>query len=75
MPTLGDIKSRCKITAFFVYACAHIKKKCVKIDTFEEKSRARTLFICIYEIFFVPLCPKLEGVGFLIANAASLPTE
>ena len=75
MPTLGDIKSRCKITAFFAHECAVIQKKCVKIDTFEEKSRARTLFICIYEIFFVPLCPKLEGVGFLIAKAASLPTE
>ena len=33
MPTIGDIKSRCKITTFFAHKCAHIKKKCVKIDT------------------------------------------
>jgi len=60
MPALGDIKSRCKITAFFAHACAYIQKKCVKIDTFDKKSRARTLFICVYEIFFVPLCGFLR---------------
>ena len=55
MPTLGDIKSRCKITAFFAHKCAYIQKKCVKIDTFHTKRRARTLFICTCEIFFVIL--------------------
>ena len=55
-PALGDIKSRCKITAFFTNACAHILKKCVKIDTFDKKSCIFTIFICTYHIFFVPLC-------------------
>jgi len=41
-PVLGDINSRCKITTFFAHKCAHIKKKCVKIDTFAKKCRART---------------------------------
>ena len=45
MSLLGDIKSRCKITAFFANTCVYIIKKCVKIDTFDRKSRARTLFI------------------------------
>ena len=57
MSTLGDIKSRCKITAFFAHNCADIQKKCVKIDTLGKKSHARTLFICIYEFFFVILQP------------------
>lgn len=33
MPTIRDIKSRYKSTAFFLYMCVYIKKKCVKIDT------------------------------------------
>ena len=36
MPTIGDIKSRCKITTFSPNKCAHFKKKCVKIDTFDR---------------------------------------
>ena len=55
MSVFPDIISRCKITAFFAHICADIKKKCVKIDIFGKKIRARTLFICIYKIFFVPL--------------------
>ena len=65
---LPDINSRCKITAFFVLICAYIRKKCVKIDTFVKKSRARTIFICIYEIFFVILCPVL-WIDVLIENS------
>ena len=65
--TLPDINSRCKITAFFAHKCAYIRKKCVKIDTFVKKSRARTIFICIYEIFFVILCPVL-WIDVLIEN-------
>ena len=57
--TLADINSRCKITTIFAHTCAYIQKKCVKIDTFSKKSRARTIFICVYEIFFVILCPVL----------------
>ncbi len=46
MPTLGDIKSRCKITAFFAHKCADIRKKCVKIDTFHtKKSRAYIIYL------------------------------
>ena len=56
MRTLPDIKSRCKSTTFFAYECAYIQKKCVKIDVFAEKVRARTLFICVCEFIFVPLC-------------------
>jgi hypothetical protein len=61
MPTLGDIKSRCKITAFFAHKCADIQKKCVKIDTNGKFFRARTLFICVYDFFLVPLCGFLEN--------------
>lgn len=46
MPTLGDIKSRCKITAFFAHKCAYIQKKCVKFDTFRiKKSRAYIIYL------------------------------
>ena len=61
MHVLADINSRCKITAFFAYKCVYIKKKCVKIDTFIKKSRARTLFICVYKNFFVILCPIFKN--------------
>ena len=57
MHVLADINSRCKITAFFAYKCVDIKKKCVKIDTFVKKSRARTLFICVYKNFFCNFVP------------------
>ena len=33
MSAIRDIKSRYKSTAFFLYICVYIMKKCVKIDT------------------------------------------
>lgn len=39
------IISRCKITKKIAYLCAHIEKKCVKIDFFAEKfARVPILF-------------------------------
>ena len=61
MPAKGDIKSRCKITAFYANACAHIAKKCVKIDTFIKKISRANFFICVCENFFVPLSPFLKN--------------
>ena len=60
MPIIGDINSRCKITTFFAHKCAHIQKKCVKIDTSLKKNSRVNLFICVYEIFFVILYPFLK---------------
>ncbi len=55
---LRDINSRCKISYFSPYMCAHIKKKCVKIVVMGHKTRACTFFICVYRIFLVILCPN-----------------
>ena len=59
--TIGDIKSRCKITAFFAHKCAYIKKKCVKIDTLCKKISRAYFFICTYAGFFVTLQSFLKN--------------
>lgn len=62
-PVLGDIKSRCKITAFFANACAYIKKKCVKIDTFY----VFVTFYTYFTPFHRPNAPP--NTKFLICNS------
>jgi hypothetical protein len=55
MPTIRDIKSRYKSTAFFLYMCVYIKKKCVKIDTLLVFVVNMIVVTCICAFFFVSL--------------------
>ena len=55
MSTIRDIKSRYKSTAFFLYKCVYIKKKCVKIDTLFVFIAYKHVVTCICAFFFVSL--------------------